>query len=191
MNEVNSGLVGDNDRRKSYRSSETSLFDIFLTEFTRLKRIAAGMGLRTSDIEDVLQEVSIRVMSNAGMKLTDTQALAWLIKVTINQCIIEHRRRKRFSRKAEEILRRQRNSKKDAAKPDETAIKAEELEAVRNTLQELDGSLLTVIVLRYFEGMNSKGIAEALSLKASTVRSRLRQARMILAKGLIERGIEP
>ncbi len=70
MNDVNAGFVGDNDPRKSDHSSESALFDIFLTEFTRLKRIAAGMGLGTSDIEDVLQDVSIRVMENAGMKLT-------------------------------------------------------------------------------------------------------------------------
>ena len=191
MNDVNQGLVGDNDYRMADHSSESPLFDIYLEKFTRLKRIAAGMGLGTSDIEDVLQDVSIRVMENAGLKLTANQAMSWLIRVTINQCIIEHRRRKRFSRKAEEILRRRRNSKKAPARPDETAIKSEELETVRKMLQKLDDSLLTVMVLRYFEGMNSNQISESLSLNASTVRSRLRDARMILAKGLIERGIEP
>ncbi len=62
---------------------------------------------------------------------------------------------------------------------------------MRKMLQELDGSLLSVMVLRYFNGMNSNEIGEVLSLNASTVRSRLRQGRMILAKGLIERGVGP
>jgi len=191
VNDVDAGLVGDLDRRKSDRSSESGLFDIFLAEFGRLKRIAAGMGLGASDIEDVLQEVSIRVMSNAGMKLTAEEALGWLIRVTINQCIVEHRRRKRFGRRAQEILRRRRDLEKGSASPDETAIKVEELETVREILQGLDGSLLSVMVLRYFDGMNSNEIGEVLSLNASTVRSRLREGRMILAKGLIERGIGP
>ena len=189
VNDIDAGFVGDTNH--SERSPESVLFGIFLDEFDRLKRIAAGMGLGVSDVEDVLQEVSIRAMSNAGMKLTEREALAWLIRVTVNQCIVEHRRRKRFSRKAAEILRRGRDLENGSARPDETAIKIEELETVREMLQGLDESLLSVMVLRYFDGMNSNEIGDVLSLNASTVRSRLREGRMILAKGLTERGVGP
>ena len=41
------------------------------------------------------------------------------------------------------------------------------------------------------EEIASKEIGEILDLSPSTVRSRLREARMILAKGLLERGVEP
>jgi DNA-directed RNA polymerase specialized sigma24 family protein len=45
------------------------------------------------------------------------------------------------------------------------------------------------MVLRYFCDLNSKQVGEILALSPSSVRSRLRQARIILAKGLLERGV--
>jgi len=62
---------------------------------------------------------------------------------------------------------------------------------VRENLQKIDGALLAPVVLRYFCDLNSSQIGEILGLKASTVRSRLREARMILAKRLLERGVGP
>ena len=70
-------------------------------------------------------------------------------------------------------------------------IIAEELEIVRESLQKLDDSLLGPMVLQYFCDLNSKEVGEILALSPSTVRSRLREARMILAKGILERGVEP
>ena len=68
---------------------------------------------------------------------------------------------------------------------------SEELDVVRRTLAELDPSLLLAVVLRYFCDMDSGEIAETLEWNASTVRSRLREARLILAGKLLQRGIEP
>ena len=70
-------------------------------------------------------------------------------------------------------------------------VQIEELEIVRETLQEMDNTLLMPLVLRYFCDLNSKEVGEILSLSPSTIRSQLQQGRMILAKRLIERGIEP
>jgi DNA-directed RNA polymerase specialized sigma24 family protein len=47
------------------------------------------------------------------------------------------------------------------------------------------------MMLRYFCGLNSTEIGQVLGLSASAVRSRLREGRMILARKLMERGIEP
>jgi RNA polymerase sigma factor (sigma-70 family) len=86
------------------------------------------------------------------------------------------------------LKRRLETDSKPAA---ENAIVAEELEIVRQSLQKLDNSLLAPMVLRYFCDMNSKEVGEILALSPSTVRSRLREARIVLAKSLLERGVEP
>ena len=104
---------------------------------------------------------------------------------------MEHRRRRTFRRHACEILKRRLETKKASKAPVENVIVAEELEIVCEILQKLDDSLLTPMVLRYFCELNSKEVGEILALSPSTVRSRLREARMILAKGLLERGVEP
>ena len=170
--------------------------DVFSAELWRLKRIIAGMGLSASDGEDVLQDVSIRALkkhredSRTALPSREDH-VRWLIKVTVNRCLMEHRLRRTFRKHAGEILKR-RLETKTASKPAvENAIIAEELEIVRESLQKLDDSLLGPMVLRYFCDLNSKEVSEILSLSPSTVRSRLREARMILAKRLLERGIEP
>jgi len=175
---------------------ESNLLDVFSAELWRLKRIIAGIGLNASDGEDVLQDVSIRVLKQQRRDsrtalLNREDSIKWLIKVTVNRCLMEHRRRRTFRRHAGEILKRRLQNKTASQPTDEKAILAEELEIVRKSLQKLDDSLLAPMVLRYFCGLNSKEVGEILALSPSTVRSRLREARMTLVKGLSERGIEP
>jgi RNA polymerase sigma factor (sigma-70 family) len=175
---------------------ESSLMEVFWAELGRLKRIIAGMGLSASDSEDVLQDVSIRALkqqkNNSRIALLSREdCVKWLIKVTVNRCLMEHRNRRTFQRKAHEILKRQEQAGTASKGADEKVIVAEELEIVRESLQKLDDLLLAPMVLRYFGDLNSKEIGEILALSPSAVRSRLREARMILAKQLLERGIEP
>ena len=62
---------------------------------------------------------------------------------------------------------------------------------MQESLKKLDENLLGPIVLYYFCDMNSNEISETLQQNPSTIRGRLRDARMILAKTLLERGVEP
>jgi RNA polymerase sigma-70 factor (ECF subfamily) len=176
-------------QRASEKSSKLKLMDIFYAERGRLKRIAAGFGLSASDGEDVLQDVSIKVLERSGENRTHQEYIRWLTKVTINRCLSEHRRRRSFRRNARKILLRRPQKNIGSIRADEKTINAEELEIVRQSLQKLDDSLLGPVVLRYFCDLNSSQIGEILGLKASTVRSRLREGRMILAKRLLERGV--
>lgn len=175
---------------------EINLLDIFSTELRLLKRIIAGLGLSASDSEDVLQDVSIRALkqqrNNSRIALLSREeSVKWLIKVTVNRCLMEHRSRRTFQRQAREILKRQEQAGTASKGADEKAIVAEELEIVKESLQKLNDSLLAPMVLRYFCDLNSIEISEILTLSPPAVRSRLREARMILAKKLLERGVEP
>jgi RNA polymerase sigma-70 factor (ECF subfamily) len=168
-----------------------NLTDVLVAELGCLKRIVAGMGLNASDGEDVLQDVSIKAMKQTGVFESKQDCIRWLIKVTVNECLTEHRRRSSFSRHAPEILKRRQQTKTASGATDEKVIVAEELEIVRESLRELEDSLLGPMVLSYFCSLNSKEVGEVLGVSSSTVRGRLREARMILAKRLVERGIEP
>ena len=191
MSETNPDFMGEADQPASGRSSESGFFDIFTAELGRLKRIVAGMGISASDAEDILQDVAIQALKRPPRCRTAQESVRWLIKVTVNRCLTEHRRRKRFRRQASEILKRWSKTRAYSTRPDEKIIQTEELEIVRETLQGLDDTLLMPLVLQYFCDMNSKEVGEMLELKPSTVRSRLQEGRMILAKRLIEGGIEP
>jgi RNA polymerase sigma factor (sigma-70 family) len=171
--------------------SPLGLVDVFLRERERLMRIAAGMGMARADADDVLQDVSIQVLKNADRFEQENVMTKWLITTTVNHCLTEHR--KRFRHKASRILRRRPDMAEGLAEgggADRVGLR-EELNLVRQTLAELDPSLLLAVVLRYFCDMNSAEIAETLEWNASTVRGRLREARLILAGKLLQRGIEP
>ncbi len=174
------------------RAQESALLQVFLRERECLKRVAAGMGMDSANVEDVLQDVSIQVLKYAGRFEQEGMMMRWLVRTTVNHCLTEHRRR--FRRKASRILRRRPDLGQVMGDEGETVVRAglsEELEAVRRALAELDPSLLLVVVLRYFCDFDSKAIAEIVEMNASTVRARLREARMILAGRLAQRGIEP
>ena len=191
VNEINSDFTAQRDQAAGEQSSESNFVDVFLAELGRLKRIVAGLGLSAQDGEDVLQDVSIQALKQSGKYQSREDSVRWLIKVTVNRCLMEHRRRRSFRRRACEILKRRSENKTASKRTDEKVIDVEELEIVRESLQELDDSLLGPMVLRYFCDFNSKEVGEILGLNPSTVRSRLREARMILAKRLLERGVEP
>ncbi len=189
VNEMNSDFAADAYQAADERSSKLNL-NIFLAELGRLKRIVAGFGLSVQDGEDVLQDVLIQALKQSGKYQSREDSIRWLIKVTVNRCLMEHRRRRSFRRRACEILKRRSENKTASKRTDEKVIDAEELEIVRESLQELDDSMLGPVVLRYFCDFNSKEVGEILGLNPSTVRSRLREARMILAKRLLERGVK-
>jgi RNA polymerase sigma-70 factor (ECF subfamily) len=167
------------------------LFETYIAELDRLRRIAAGMGLGASDAEDALQDVSVEALRQPRKCKSRDEAVRWLTKVTVNRCLMHHPRRKRFSSSAAEIIKQQTENTAEPASTDAKAIAAEELEIVRQALSELDDSLLATVALRYFCGLNSTEIGQVLGLSASAVRSRLREGRRILARKLMERGIEP
>jgi len=189
VNEISAeiGLEINNDT--CCETIDPYLLDIFLAQQDRFRRIVGDMGLSAADSEDVLQDVSIKAMKNTARFESKHDGFKWLVKVTINQCLAEHRRRKSFRRNANEILEQKSQIQTDSS--DKEAIAAEELEIVRQSMKKLDENLLGPIVLRYFCDMSSNEISEVLEQNPSTIRGRLRDARMILAKALLARGVEP
>jgi RNA polymerase sigma-70 factor (ECF subfamily) len=191
VNEIHADLAAECDPVVDEEASELGLMDLFIIELGHLKRVIAGMGLSASDGEDVLQDVSVRVLKQSATFENRQDCVRWLIRVTVNRCLMEYRSRKRFRRQAREILRRRNETKGVVKAAVEKVIIVEELEIIRESLQNLEESLLAPMVLQYFCDMNSTEVGRILGLNPSTVRSRLREGRMILAKRLLERGVEP
>jgi RNA polymerase sigma-70 factor (ECF subfamily) len=195
MSDANGGQANfvERTRQEGAQPAGSSLFRVFLQEQNHLRRVAAGMGMAGADIDDVLQDVSVQVFKQLDPFENKGVMARWLIKTTVNRCLTEHRRR--FCRKAPRILRRRPDLEQalTAGTPDATnqAAATEELEIIRRTMAELDPSLLELVVLRYFCDLDSNEIGRTLDLNPSTVRCRLREARMILARKLVQRGVEP
>ena len=184
-------LVGTLDAAANDGAAD-SLAAALVEALPRLKRVVAGMGLGPADADDILQDVFLDASQRPGQYRGPGQAERWLLRVTVNRCLLEYRRRSRFRRAAAEILRRHQARQPAApALGSATADTVEEIELIRETLRELDGSLAAALVLRYFCGYNATQIAEILNLPPATVRGRLRTARMLLAERLTKKGLAP
>jgi RNA polymerase sigma-70 factor (ECF subfamily) len=191
VHETDADFATGADQTIDQQSSRLSLTEVLSSELERLKRIIAGMGLSASDGEDVLQDVAVRALHQSRLFDSREDSIRWLIKVTVNRCLMEHRRGRSFRRQAHEILKRRLEGKTAPKAADENVIAAEELEIVRKGLRELDDVFLAPMVLQYFCDLNSTEVGQVLGLNPSTVRGRLREGRMILAKRLLERGVGP
>ena len=169
-----------------------NLAAVFPDALPRLKRVVAGMGFCPADADDILQDVFLDVSRRSEQYRGPEQAERWLVRVTMNRCLLEYRRRSRFRRAAAEIVqRRQARQPADSALDSARVDTAEELELIRETLRELDGPLAATLVLRYFCDCNATQIGEILNLPPATVRGRLRTARMLLAERLTKKGLAP
>ena len=157
--------------------------EVFLAEAALLRKVIGGLGLRMGDADDVLQSVSVKCLNHVAVF-----ANRWLIRVTTNECLTEHRRIRRFRRHVADIV--ERRPRPTTSGPLQSAVSSEQLEAVQETLRDLDEELLRPLVLKYFCDLSSAEMGETLDMPASTVRSLLRKGRLALAKALMKRGIE-
>ena len=62
VNEISAEFDLEIEYHASSGAMDLNLVEIFLSEQSRLRRIAAGMGFDAADAEDVLQDVSIKAM---------------------------------------------------------------------------------------------------------------------------------
>ena len=170
------------------RPADVKPAEVFLAERALLRKVIAGLGLPAGDAEDVLQTVSLKCLDHEAVFADRRQCRRWLIRVTTNECITEHRRARRFRRHAGRIA--EHRSRSTAGGPVESTVSSERIEVVQAALRDLDEAYLRPLVLRYFADLSSAEIGEILDMPAATVRTVLCRGRMALAKALMRRGIE-
>ncbi|MEJ2702652.1 MAG: RNA polymerase sigma factor [Sedimentisphaerales bacterium] len=166
------------------------MHSVFMGHVERLRRLVVGMGLSAEDGDDILQDVYLEVVKRPPEGRSDSEAARWLIRVTVNRCLLEYRRRKRDRRAAKEVLQQWTELEHNAAGPERQAIRAEEIEAIMQCLGEMNESIRMPLAMKYYSGFNANEIGGILGLEPGTVRKRLYDGRIALAKALTQKGIK-
>jgi RNA polymerase sigma-70 factor (ECF subfamily) len=166
------------------------MHSVFMGHVERLRRLVVGMGLSAEDGEDILQDVYLEAVKRPPEDSVGHAAERWLIRVTVNRCLLEFRRRQRHRRAAKEVLQQWTALEPRACGPESRAIRAEEIEAMMQCLSEMNESIRMPLVMKYFCELNSKDIGDILELEPGTVRKRLYKGRIVLAEALLQKGIE-
>lgn len=167
------------------------MHSVFTKQVERLRRLVVGMGLRDEEGEDILQDVYLEAIRRPPRHCEAEEAGRWLMRVTVNRCLLEFRQRGRYQQATIGILRQCTEIKIAPLAPDEQAIRTEEIEAMRLCLSEMSESFKLPLVMKYFCELNSNEIGRILELKPGTVRKRLCKGRLILARTLLRKGIKP
>jgi RNA polymerase sigma-70 factor (ECF subfamily) len=136
-----------------------------------------------ADAEDVVQDAYVRALAGADQFRGGDQR-AWLLSIVRNGCYSSHRRLR--VRKATDFDETVHGEDTAAPSPEQLAINRDTSRRVRLAVETLTPDFQEVIVLREFEGLSYKEIAEVVAAPVGTVMSRLSRARARLAALLAE-----
>jgi len=167
---------------------DTSAFEKVIE---RHQALVAGTAARmlgsNSDVEDIAQQVFIRVWKSARRYVPRAKFTTWLLKITRNLVFNELRRSKRRAQVplqsdpgAEEIpLKDETNPA-----PDASLLEEELQRAIEEAIMQLPESQRMALVLRRYDQLSYEEIAEVLDLSVPAVKSVLFRARTELRSRL-------
>jgi RNA polymerase sigma-70 factor, ECF subfamily len=142
----------------------------------RIFALAFGMLGREEDARDATQETFLAAFRNLRAFRGEAKVSSWLHRIAVNQCITRQRRAKVRNESALET-EEEKNAASFAAPVHYSPVRVvegwETTAAVRLAVNSLPVELRQVVVMKEFEELTFKEIAEALDLPLSTVKSRL------------------
>lgn len=163
----------------------------FETLIERHQALVAGTVARmlgsNSDVEDITQQVFIRIWKSAGRYVARAKFTTWLLKITRNLVFNEMRRAKRHPHlpvqidpETEEVPLKDEGT----ATPDATLLQAELQRAIETAIAELPETQRMALVLRRYEELSYEEIADVLELSVPAIKSLLFRARTELRERL-------
>ena len=173
---------------RRYQRGDAAAF----AEFTRrhrdrVYRLARLWLRRSTDVDDVVQEVFMRSMSGLTGFLFRAQPATWLTRVTRNVCH-EHDRRQRTHADVDDPAINHLLLADDANEGDDLA---REHARVRRAVDRLPARQREVVVLRMFEDLPVAETARALGCREGTVKAHLHKALANLRRMLDADGAPP
>jgi RNA polymerase sigma-70 factor (ECF subfamily) len=131
---------------------------------------AARLILRDPELaRDAVQEALFRAWRDLRKLRDPARFEAWLYRLTVNACLDQARRRRRWRIEVELL------ETDTPSIPDMSAAQADR-EVVDQVLRRLDEAGRAIVVLHYFLGMPLTDVAATLGIPIGTVKSRLHRA---------------
>jgi RNA polymerase sigma-70 factor (ECF subfamily) len=145
-----------------------------------IQRLCARMTGDRHKAEDLAQEAFARLFAKRKEYQPSGRVSTLLWRIALNLCYDELRRRKR---RGESSLDAEGSGESgpaerasDDATPDQSIVAEESAELVRQALLRLPETYRCVVVLRHYEGLKFREIADVLNLPEGTVKSRMAEA---------------
>jgi RNA polymerase sigma-70 factor (ECF subfamily) len=175
------------DMMLGWHEGDPRAFEALVRQWQQpVARILARLVGRTELVQDLCQEVFLRVY-RAGPRYQENGAFtSWLYRIALNVARDAGRRGRR------QALPLDGHEPADlAASADEACWRREESGFVLQAVAELPEPLRVALVLHHYEGMNFEEISRLTGTPASTIKSRFAAALLRLRTRLQELGLGP
>lgn len=164
---------------RAFQGGDDTAFDELVRRYRNAVAtfIVATLGHR-SEIEDLSQEVFVRVHQALPRFRPDGSFPSWLYRITINLCrdeIRKKRLRRFLSLDAMEVT--DHLMRDSSAHTDASTIQNEQRDVILAALRKIDGKYRTALVLREYEDLSYAEIAGILGITQGAVKSRIFRAR--------------
>lgn len=160
------------------RSEPEALEELIALHQHRVRALAGRLLGWNDGVDDVVQDVFVRVVENVGRFRGQSRLDTWITRITINCCRSWHRRRRTGQFHLPRWWNQQAQVGIDTVQSDLAADESTRL--VRQAVRELPRRYREVVVLRYLEEYSVTEIAELLKTRPNTVNVRLSRARQQL-----------
>ena len=173
---------------RAFQAGDEKAFEELIRKYQR--QVANIVYLSLGDrliVQDLVQEVFIRVFKSVRKFEFDSSFYSWLYRITVNLCIDEIRRRKIKRTFSLGFLSNEQVDEKLAPfeksrTPADSLLEGEKKETVLKALQKLSTHHRAVLILREYDDLSYEEIAKTLTISVQAVKSRLFRAREEMRK---------
>lgn len=155
---------------------------LFIQHQKRVYSVALNFfGGNETQAKDVTQQVFLRLLTSLDAFRGDAEFTTWIYRITVNVCVDETRKLRRFLNFGEFF-----GAGEPATKPrSEERIHREQISTeVQRALKTLKPKYRLPLVLKYVEGLSYQQIADVLELSIGTLSSRIHRGHKLLAAKL-------
>jgi RNA polymerase sigma-70 factor (ECF subfamily) len=170
-----------------FQSGESSAFDEIVDKYRRqVYRLAYGFTHNREDAYDISQEVFIKVFKSLGNLRKASTFNRWLRQIAINTCI-DHLRKRPDEKVLDDLSKMNHEHARGVYSelPDSHMAVSELQDMIHKAVDKLPEMQRTVFVLRHYEDLSLKEMAQTLKCPLGTVKANLFHATQRLRKLLL------
>ena len=176
---------------EALKKKENWAYELLYREFAPKIGSIAKSYLNTDDVDDVVQDVFVRIFKGIKKFRGDSKLSTWIYRIAVNVCkdyLQKYKRRNEFltdfqESDSEDEIYIQPQARESVI---EEVMRSITVEKVQKALEKLSPEDRLLIKLRDIDGLSYEEIASVLQKPVGTVKSRLHYARKRLGKLLKE-----
>jgi RNA polymerase sigma-70 factor (ECF subfamily) len=173
---------------QAYRDGRPEAFDDLVGAYeTTVHRILGQLNVVGADVEDLTQDVFLRIYRNLHRFRGQSSFYTWLYRITVNVFFDHNKKRKRADvrlARLQNALVDVSNQGPDPQDPFRATVESLTQDAFSRAIQLLPEPFRDVVAMREVDDLSYEEIAMITGISIGTVRSRLSRARARLKESL-------